>query len=116
MAVVRRRLSEFWNVRGREVPGSGDTGVLRHLEQSPSRSDEEEFWELEYRQSVFRLAMDRIRDEFEESTWQAFSLTHFDGHSTRDVAQSLGISEGAVYIARSRVMAQLKKQIQALED
>ena len=116
MVVVRRRLSEFWSVRRREVSGSGDTGVLKHLEQSPARNDDEEFWELEYRQSVFRLAVDRIRAEFEESTWRAFSLTHFDGQSTREVAQSLGISEGAVYIARSRVMAQLKKQIQALED
>ncbi len=116
MAVVRNRLREFWTARGREVSGSGDTRVLKHLEQVSDGCGTEQLWEQEYRQSVFRLAIARTRDEFEESTWQAFWLTHFQGQATRDVAQSLGISEGAVYIARSRVTARLKKLVQALED
>ena len=116
MTVVRRRLSEFWAVRAREVSGSGDTGVLKHLERISTGNGTEKFWEHEYRRSVFRLAVAHVRNEFEESTWQAFWLTHVEGQSTRDVAQSLGISEGAVYIARSRVFARLKEQVQVFGD
>ena len=118
MAVVRHRLCEFWSDRNQEVAGSGDTRVRQHLEQQPSQEDEdaEQIWEQEYRRSVFRLAAARVRDEFTESTWQAFWQTTMEGKSTREVAQLLGISEGAVYIARSRMIARLKKQVQALED
>jgi RNA polymerase sigma-70 factor (ECF subfamily) len=116
MAVVRRRLSEFWAGRGREVSGSGDTRVLRHLEQVSDGNDTEQLWEEEYRQSVFRFAAARIRGEFEESTWRAFWLTTIDGKKTKEVAQSLEISEGAVYIAKSRVIARLKREVQVLED
>ena len=115
MTIVRRRLSEFRERVGRAVPGTGDTGVLRNLEQI-SAGEDEPFWEQEYRRNVFRVAATRIRDKFEDSTWQAFWLTTFEARKGKDVAQLLGISEGAVYIARSRVIARLKKQIQSLEE
>ena len=102
MSVVRNRLSDYWTTRGRRVAGSGDTGVQQHLAQLRSPDDTEQLWEQEYRQRVFRIAASRVRNDFEESTWQAFWQTNVEGKSTREVAQSLGISEGAVYIAKSR--------------
>jgi len=116
MGVVRNRLSEFWAARARQATGSGDTRVLKHMEQLPSREDVEDVWEQEYRRSVFRLAVARIRDNFADSNWQAFWQTHVEGKTTREVAKSLGMSEGAVYVAKSRVMARLKEQVAILED
>jgi RNA polymerase sigma-70 factor (ECF subfamily) len=116
MGVVRNRLREFWVHHGREAAGSGDTRVLRLMEQFPSQEDAEHVWEQEYQQSVFRMAVARIRDKFEDSTWQAFWRTNIEGKSTQEVAQSLGMSEGAVYIAKSRVLARLKKQVQVFQD
>jgi RNA polymerase sigma factor (sigma-70 family) len=116
MAVVRHRLSEFRTKQGRQVVGSGDTEVRQQLEQVSAVDGVEQLWEHEYRQSIFRVAADRIRHEFEASTWQAFWMTSVEGKKTGDVARSLGLSSGAVYVARSRVLARLKKQIQSLED
>lgn len=116
MSVVRRRLSEHWADRQRQASGSGDSRVHEKLEQVASDDGPEQLWEQEYQQSVFQFAVARIRDGFEESTWQAFWQTTVEGKTTRQVAQSLGISEGAVYIARSRVIARLKKQVRAVED
>jgi RNA polymerase sigma factor (sigma-70 family) len=116
MAVVRHRLSESWENRRREVPGSGDTRVLRTLDQIPTDHDADRIWEAEYRQSVFQVAAQKIRGEFEDSTWQAFWQSGVEGKNTREVAQVVGISEGAVYIAKSRVLARLRRQVQALED
>ena len=116
MAVVRHRLSEFRAGQQRQIAGSGDTQVLQQLEQVSVVDAVEQVWEHKYRQSVFRVAADRIRHEFQSSTWQAFWLTSVEGKKTGEVAQFLGISVGAVYVARSRVLARLKKEIQSLEN
>ena len=60
-------------------------------------------------------AAEQIRSEFQDSTWQAFWQTNMEGKATKEVAESLGMTVGAVYIARSRVLARLKQQIQQAE-
>ena len=60
-------------------------------------------------------AADQVRGEFRQSTWQAFWLTAVEGQDPRAAAQASGISVGAVYIARSRVMARLKSIIEQVE-
>jgi DNA-directed RNA polymerase specialized sigma24 family protein len=60
-------------------------------------------------------AADQVRDEFRDSTWQAFWLTAVEGHDPKAAAQASGISVGAVYIAKSRVMARLKAVIEQVE-
>ena len=116
MAVVRNRLNEFWQQRGRQATGSGDTDVHKQLEQVPSPEDAERVWDEEYRRSVFRFVSERVRDNFERTTWDAFWQTCVEGRSTREAAQSLGLSEGAVYIAKCRVLAQVKTLVKSLEE
>ena len=72
-------------------------------------------FEAEYRRRVFLWAADQIRGEFRRSTWQAFCLTAVEGREPKDAARAAGISVGAVYIARSRVMARLRAVIEQVE-
>jgi hypothetical protein len=53
-----------------------------------------------------------VRNSFQPKSWQAFWLTAVENRSAADVAEELGLSKGAVYIARSRVMAKLKEKIE----
>jgi RNA polymerase sigma factor (sigma-70 family) len=97
--------------------GTGDTIFLDLLHQHPARSPAAESqFGLEYKREVFQWAEKRVRDEFEETTWQAFHMTHLRGASISDTAQTLGITTGAVYAARSRVMAALKREVKRWED
>ncbi|MCA9175622.1 MAG: sigma-70 family RNA polymerase sigma factor [Planctomycetales bacterium] len=83
--------------------------------------------EAEYRRSVLRTAAERVRYEFAESTWQAFWLTTVGKSSTRPTADDspasvaaaaaeLGITVGAVYAARSRVMRRLQEAAHEILD
>ena len=75
-----------------------------------------DFWETEYRQHLLRIAQDRIRPEFQPATWQAYLLTAVEGRPAPEVAEQLNLSVGAVYVARSRVLARLRELLEGLLD
>jgi RNA polymerase sigma-70 factor (ECF subfamily) len=115
-SVARSRLHDLFARRRRQTPGTGDTAVARLLDEQPSGEEEEGFWERAYRRSVFDWAAGQIRGDFQDSTWQAFWKTSVEGIDTKQVAESLGMTVGAVYIARSRVLARLRKQIEEVDE
>lgn len=78
--------------------------------------DESSLWEIERRKEVFEAAAREIRPMFQESTWKAFWATAVEGKNPQSVADSLQLSIGAVYIAKSRVMAKLKQRVRELEQ
>ncbi len=65
---------------------------------------------------LFQWAADEVRGEFAPATWLAFWQTAIEGRAPKEVAAELEISVGAVYIARSRVLAALKKRIESRCD
>src|SRR5262249_47714612 len=92
--------------------GTGDTDAQKLLQSLP---DQEQEWDREYDQRLFAWAAEQVRSGFQEATWQAFWHTAVEGRSARDAAEALGMSVGAVYIARSRVLAGLREQVQRLQ-
>ncbi len=97
--------------------GTGETAIHNLLDQQPSMDESAVSWfEMEYRRELFRCAADRVRCEFETETWRAFWLTSIEGETTRDVASRLSKSEGAVRLARCRVLAKLKREVSRLEN
>ncbi len=100
----------------RHPRGSGDSDVLKWIEAQPAaESADSVLFELEYKRRLFHWAADAIRQEFAESTWNAFWKTAVDDLNAADVARELKISIGTVYIARSRVIARLRERIGQVE-
>jgi RNA polymerase sigma factor (sigma-70 family) len=113
--VTRNQLTRFLHRRQRRLT-VGECNAEPELdEQASPESDAEAAWEQEYREQLFRMAADLVRPRFSPTTWQAFWRTANDGASAADVAVDLGLSVGAVYIAKSRVMGRLTEQIQQLQ-
>ena len=110
MRVTRNRLNSFFERQYRRAPSNGTTTVMDFLAQQPSR-EEEDHWETDYRRRMFAWASDQVRGEFTAKTWDAFWQTAVEDKSGDEVATMLGMSAGAVYIARSRVLARLREKI-----
>jgi RNA polymerase sigma-70 factor (ECF subfamily) len=114
-AVARHKLSDFLANRRRPGQGSGDPAAHELLAEQPAREEEGALWDQEYERRLFAWAAERVRGEFRAPTWQAFWLTAVEGKEPREAAATLGMSPGAVYVARSRVLARLRKHIQELQ-
>jgi RNA polymerase sigma-70 factor (ECF subfamily) len=114
--VARNKIHDALARRARQLAGTGDTGTQRLLEEQPARDDEAGQWEHAYRQRVFAWAAEQVRGCFAEATWQAFWQVAVLGKSGEEAAAALGMSVGAVYVAKSRVLARLKKQIEQWRD
>ncbi|MBX3419851.1 MAG: sigma-70 family RNA polymerase sigma factor [Pirellulaceae bacterium] len=76
---------------------------------------EQALFEQEEERQIFCWAADRARQSFTDTTWQAFWLTCVENQSPQAVAEQLELSVGAVYIARSRVLAKIKEVVQQME-
>jgi RNA polymerase sigma-70 factor (ECF subfamily) len=115
--IARNMLINFVTSRKVRDRNAGDSEVQRMLTEAPARgADDSALYEAEYRRQIFVWAAEAVRGEFAESTWQAFWRTAVDGCDTKSVAAELDISTGAVYIARSRVIARLRERIQQFEE
>ena len=114
--ITRNKLATFLQRRQSQPVGSGDSNAQRRLNEEPSPGpDPEAAWEQEFQQQLFRLAAAQVRDAFAPTTWQAFWRTAVEGQSAAGVAAELGLSVGAVYVARSRVLARLIEQVQHMQ-
>ena len=112
--LAHRRLYDFVQHSQRQ-PTSGAQATMEILDTVPAR-DEEEFWNQEFERQLFTLAAELIRPTFTATTWQAFRLAAVEGKNGQEVAQALGISVAAVYLAKSRVMVKLKAEISRLQQ
>ena len=113
--VTRNELRDALAHGKRHSAGSGDTGVKQLIERQPAPFDEEALWEEEYQRRRLDWAAQQVCGMVEESTWQAFWQTAVEGKPAEEVARALKMSVGAVYIAKSRVIARLRKQIEEQE-
>ncbi|HTU16649.1 MAG TPA: sigma-70 family RNA polymerase sigma factor [Gemmataceae bacterium] len=111
--ITRNKLAQLLISRQSQPQGSGDSTTQQRLTEEPG-PDAEATWEQEYQQHLFRLAAARIQKHFSPTTWKAFWRTAVEGASGAAVAAELGLSVGAVYVARSRVLARLTNEIQQM--
>lgn len=74
------------------------------------------FWEREYRQHLVVRALEVMRDEFEQNTWQACWLRVVEELPASEVADRLGLKESAVFVYTGRVLRRLREELKDLLD
>ena len=114
--VTRNALNTFFEAQQRVPRASGDSAVQAWLEEQPARDDGSAIWDQDYQRRLLAYAAEQVRASFEDATWQAFWQTAVEGKPGKAVAASLGMTVGAVYIAKSRVLSRIKEQVRQLLD
>jgi RNA polymerase sigma-70 factor (ECF subfamily) len=79
-------------------------------------ADVDRFWEEEYRQHLVGRALQLMQADFQPTTWKACWELVVAGKPAPRVAAELGITTGAVYAAKFRVLSRLREELRDLMD
>lgn len=97
--------------RGRAIGGSDFYDQVQSVpETDPLIAD----WDREHDQALLRYLFSIIAPQFAQETLGAFKRFTLEGVDAAAVAAEFGISAGAVYVARSRVLRRLREAAELL--
>jgi RNA polymerase sigma factor (sigma-70 family) len=113
--VVRNKLHDFFG-RGRRAGCITGNAQAEELASQQAAADDFDTWSRDYEQQLFACACEVVRPSVETTTWQAFWQSAVEGKPGKTVAEELGMSVASVYVAKSRVLARLRKQIAEWAD
>ncbi len=115
--IVRNKLSDHFRRQGTQPAAAGGSEAYQRLQEIEGRdTPAEDRQELDALQQLRLRALELIRCEFEDRTWQAFWRVVAGGEATKDVAEDLGVTSSAVRLAKSRVLRRLREEMEGLED
>lgn len=111
--ITRNKVCDLFRRRQHEPIGAGGSDAQRWLNQQPGPDlfAEDSQAEKAAEQGLIHRALGQIRLEFTERTWQAFWRTAVEEQASGDVAEDLGMSAGAVRVAKCRVLQRLREAL-----
>jgi RNA polymerase sigma-70 factor (ECF subfamily) len=111
--ITRNKIRDHWRARGQQADAVGGTDAQRRFAELPDELSDD--WSSTAAtgtaDGLYRRALDQIKAGIEDRTWQAFWQTTVDERPAAEVAEALGMSCGAVYVAKSRVLARLREEL-----
>ena len=112
--IARRRVLAHQAAAARQPRAAGGSVALRRLQAVPAADDPADDPPAEVG-ALYRRAVELVKGEFEDRTWQMFWRVTADGSRPAEVATELGVTPAAVRQARSRVLRRLKEEVGDLE-
>jgi RNA polymerase sigma-70 factor (ECF subfamily) len=82
----------------------------------PAEGALSDMWEQEWRSNLFEAALERVKRKVKEEHFQIFDLNVIREWPVLQVAQTLNISVGKVYLIKFRLTALIRKEIRKLEQ
>lgn len=115
--IVRNKLVDLLRRRVRHAAAGGGTSGQRFWREQadPNQSLSADI-EFEYERELFLWAAAKIQQVVQSQTWLAFWKTSVEGLSHEQTAQELGMTVGAIYIAKCRILARFRVLIQTRQQ
>ncbi len=137
MVITRRRIADQFEKRAKGNPhpasghplpsdgrGAGGEGVVGDDDSrtatinrvpDPASLELDACWEEQWQKHVFAAAVERVKRTVSPSQFQMFELYTQREWPVKRVAQTLGVSAASVYLAKHRIAAALKREVERLE-
>lgn len=110
--ITRNKIRDYFRTRANKVVASGGTSAFRMVNQAPSPESTEDYGEAADDRGLVIQALELVRHEVQEQTFDAFWRSTVDGINPLLVAEQLGVSVDSVYQAKSRVLRRLRDLLQ----
>ncbi|MCH7728224.1 MAG: sigma-70 family RNA polymerase sigma factor [Planctomycetes bacterium] len=104
---------QFRRQAGKAV-AKGGTDAQFHLQAVPDPFQDTDDGEEQVIQQTVRQALNWIKDDFEEQTWQAFWKNQIEGQATDVIGEELGMTPAAVRKAKYRVLQRLREELEGV--
>jgi RNA polymerase sigma factor (sigma-70 family) len=114
--ITANEVNLFYRKRQRERRANFPDGSATLESLAEPTSDLTQAWDREYCDYLLCRLQSLVRDDFSPTTWEAFRLRVLEEKSTAEVAAKLGMSKNAVDVAKSRVLARLRREAVDLLD
>jgi RNA polymerase sigma-70 factor (ECF subfamily) len=114
VTVLLNRIRDFYSNLARRSEVCGGAVVNDRLQEEPSSADVEE-WDRERQRHLFHGAAQRVQSRTSALHWDVFVRTALDNRPAQEVAGALSLSLTNVYAIKSRVMREIKDEIERLE-
>lgn len=132
LLIARQRISrQFAKRQGRPAPQSGamcvpaaavqacsrravdDTARTSTMNRvpDPAGPDLEAVWDQEWQKHALKVATERLKEQVKAEQYQIFDLYVLQGWSARDVAHTLQVGLGQVYLTKHRLSKLLKQEL-----
>lgn len=103
--IVRNELSRFWAKRGSSQP----------LEQAAEAVDHQ-LWHEHFHEHILASALLRTEPHFEAHTWNLFAQSWIEKKPAAAVALEQNVEVDQVYVAKSRVLKRLRREVDLLAE
>ena len=113
---LRTVMLNKWRETRRRARLPQENAELVDVEDIASPDTSAAFGEAEYQQHLVRRALQLMQAEFEYATWKACWECVVAERKPARVAEELGITTNAVYLAKSRVLRRLHQELDGLLD
>jgi RNA polymerase sigma-70 factor, ECF subfamily len=111
--ITRNKLRD--QARKQQPDAIGGSTAQDYWQNIPENEPHRDGTDSEPTRQLIARALELIRGDFQSTTWSAFEAVVLRERPAAEVAQSLGISVGAVYQARARVLGRLRDELGDLE-
>lgn len=113
--ITRNATIDHFRRRAKRMAAIGSEHVL--LEEIAGMDQLEDEFDRSRREQLFRWASSIVRRRTGEANWIAFWSTAVEGRPIPEVAAELGVTEGAIYVARCRIIKRIRELVkERLED
>src|SRR5262245_45603666 len=113
-SITRHKVLDHFRKQGKQPLAAGGSDAQQRFLELPEPPPEAD--PSSKGDSVVHRALEQIRGEFQEQTWQAFWRATVEGHAPKEIAAELGVTTDAIVVAKARVLRRLRQELEAFGE